>query len=690
MKIRTVVLFGLVFVAGLMVPSATARAVPENVLTPHSVAKLRQVGEVAISPDGSLIAYTLSVPRTPGKDEDGGAWSELFVIASQGGQPRPFVTGRTDVGDIAWTPDGKGVSFLSKRGDDKQKSLYVIPVDGGEARRAVAFGSDLASYSWSPDGKQVAFIASEPESKEAKKLKEDGFKQEIYEEDFKARRVYLAEAFSKDGEPRALDLDGAAYQVRWSPVDDRLAVALAPRPLTDDSYMLKRVRVVDSKTGKTLAKIDNPGKLGDVEWSPDGKRLAMISGMDLNDPAEGRLMVAPADGGALTDILNNHPGHVGSLAWQSPEALLFVNEEGVWTTFEKVGVDGSGRKRLVEPGGPILGSLSLSEDGMHAAFVGASPSHPNELFTMSHGESAPRRLTDSNPWLAEVRLAPQEVVRFKARDGLDLEGILIRPLEETPGRRYPLVLYVHGGPEAHHSNGWLTGYSQPGQVAAARGMAVFHTNYRGSTGRGVEFSKLSQGDPAGKEFDDLVDAVDHLVATGLADRAKVGVTGGSYGGYATGWCSTYYSDRFAVGVMFVGISDKISKVGTTDIPDEELLVHARMRPWDNWQKFLERSPIYYADRGRTPLLILHGKDDPRVNVGQSRELYRHLKLRGKAPVRLVLYPGEQHGNRKAAARLDYNLRAMRWLEHYLKGPGGDPPDWRIDYEIATTAAGEPD
>jgi dipeptidyl aminopeptidase/acylaminoacyl peptidase len=243
-----------------------------------------------------------------------------------------------------------------------------------------------------------------------------------------------------------------------------------------------------------------------------------------------------------------------------------------------------------------------------------------------------------------------------------------------------LVLDVHGGPESHVRNGWVTSYAGPGQVLAALGIAVFLPNYRGSTGRGVAFSKLGQGDPAGKEFDDLVDAVDHLVSAGLADRSKVGVTGGSYGGYATAWCSTRYSERFAVGVMFVGISDKISKTGTTDIPEEEYLVHARHRPWDAWQKLLERSPIYHVQTARTPLLILHGKDDPRVFPGQSLELYRFLKVQGRAPVRLVLYPGEGHGNQRAASRYDFQLRSLAWLEHYLKGPGGPPPPAELDYE----------
>jgi dipeptidyl aminopeptidase/acylaminoacyl peptidase len=239
---------------------------------------------------------------------------------------------------------------------------------------------------------------------------------------------------------------------------------------------------------------------------------------------------------------------------------------------------------------------------------------------------------------------------------------------------------VHGGPEAHVSNGWVTSYSNPGQVAAARGFAVFYPNYRGSTGRGVEFSKMGQADAAGKEFDDIVDAIDHFVAAGLVDKAKVGITGGSYGGYASAWGATYYSDRYAASVMFVGISDNISKVGTTDIPEEMYLVHHLKRLWEDWNYFAERSPIRHVQKNRTPTLIMHGKSDPRVHPSQSLELHRHLKTLNQAPVRLVFYPGEGHGNRRAASRLDYNLRLLQWMEHYLQGPGGKAPALEIDYE----------
>ncbi|KKK55597.1 hypothetical protein LCGC14_3072950, partial [marine sediment metagenome] len=284
-----------------------------------------------------------------------------------------------------------------------------------------------------------------------------------------------------------------------------------------------------------------------------------------------------------------------------------------------------------------------------------------------------------NPWLEQVKLAPQEIVTYQARDGQKIEGLLIRPLGEEKGKRYPLVLIVHGGPEAHFQNGWITRYAEPGQMLAANGFAVFYPNYRGSTGRGVEFSMRGQSDYGGKEFDDLIDAVDHLVEIGLVDKDKVGVTGGSYGGFASAWCATRHSERFAASVMFVGISDNVSKVGTTDIPEEMYLVHHRKRLWEDWDYFIERSPIRHVEKNRTATLILHGEDDPRVHPSQSLELYRHLKTLGQAPVRLVWYPGEGHGNRRAASRLDYNLRMLRWMQHYLQGPGGKSPDFTLDY-----------
>ncbi|HUR28488.1 MAG TPA: S9 family peptidase [Planctomycetota bacterium] len=658
----------------------------DKVLTPAHVARLRSVAAVAISPDGARVAYTLSVPREPMVDDDGTPWSELHVLELSGTEDRTFVGGKSNVGAIKFSADGRSIYFLEKRAGDKGTSLYAIPLEGGEARRAAHFDTSITAFTLAPDGARAAVIATLPESAAKKRSSEKGFKQEVYEEDFQLPRVFVVRLDDDNANVTPLDLGDSPSQVVWSPSDDRLALALAPTPLVDDEMMNSRVRIVDTENGKVLSQYDNPGKLGPIAWSPDAAWIACVSAADAHDTAAGRLFVAPTlASGSFVDADPSIVGHVEQIAWTDSTHIAFVAAQSVWSTVGVVGVPGTGSKfvQWIGPSGPVMTALSVSADGKQMALIGSMPTYPAECFTSSVGDSSPQRRTRSNPGLEQFSFALQEVVKFKSRDKVtDIEGILIRPLDEKADTRYPLILNVHGGPEACQSNGWLTGYSNPGQMAAARGFAVLHVNYRGSTGRGVQFAKASQGDPAGKEFEDLIDGVDYLVAEGLVDAKRVGVTGGSYGGYATAWLCTHDSERFAAGVMFVGISNKISKVGTTDIPNEEYMVHTRMHPWDDWKLMLDRSPIFHADKCKTPLLILGGKDDPRVNPGQSRELYRALKTLGQTPVRLVQYPGEGHGNRKAAARFDYNLRQLQWLEHYLVGPGGEMPPYEIDYESA--------
>ena len=650
--------------------------------TPDDVARLRFITQAQISPDGRHIAYVLNVPRKLFDEPDGPAWAELHVVDRQG-RSRPFVAGKVNVSQIAWTPAGDRISYLAKRGDDKETAVYIISLTGGDSRVFLQRETSISHYAWSPDGKRLAFTAPRPKSADEKKLDEKGFTEEVFEEDFQPHELWLAE-LDEEGlvkEPQKVELNGSASVIEWRPDGLRLAVGVAPTPFVDDAYMNQRIVVLDPVNGEIHGGYQAPGKMGGFRWSPDGKRIAVLSTLDRSDPAPGRVVITNLDGHEPATRLAEYPGHVQALEWLDGERVVFLADEGVQTTLASIArTSDELQTRIGVSDKQVFSGLSLAGDGA-MALLGESPHHPPEVYLLERqGSGPPRRLTRSNPWLADKAFARQEVVRFRARDGLLLEGVLIRPLDEEEGRRYPLILSVHGGPEAHERNGWLTSYSRPGQVAAARGFAVFYPNYRASTGRGVQFSKLDHGDPGGKEFDDLVDAADHLAAAGLADRQKVGVTGGSYGGYATAWASTALSEHFAAGVMFVGISDQISKIGTTDIPSEIFEVHHRRRLWDEWQFFLERSPIYHVEKARTPLLILHGKSDTRVPPNQSIELYRLLKTIGQTPVRLVLYPGEGHGNRRAASRYDYHLRMLSWFEHYLKGPGGDPPPYPVQVQ----------
>ena len=654
-----------------------------DVLTEHRVADIRFVGQIVASPDAGQVAYTVIVPRQPFVDTDGPAWSHLYLFDAATGESRRFVGGEVNVSGLRFSPDGGSVLYLSRREGDSNRVLYSIPVGGGESTRLLEHSTSISSYSLSPTGDRIAFLATDAEPEVRKTLRADGFKAVAYEEDVPFSRVWIAQRLSGEGVfggAWRLELEGNASSLSWSPAGDRIAVALAPTPLIDDSYMHRRLHVVDPASGTIVTRIDNPGKLGATAWSPDGAHLAFISAETINDPKEGRLMVADSETGEFRDVVPGFEGHFTQAEWTDDRTIRYLADVWSETEIGEVRIDGSNRSVIVAPGYAVFTSFGVSDAGDVMVLAGERYTHPAELFVQVGGKGAPERVTDSNPWLTDMRLAPQEVIRWSARDGLELEGILIRPSGEVDGRSYPLIVHVHGGPEAHNRNGWLTSYSRPGQIAAARGIAVLYPNYRASTGRGVEFSMLDHADMGGREFDDVVDGVDHLIAAGLVDSARVGVTGGSYGGYATAWLSTYYSDRFAAGVMAVGISNQISKVGTSDIPDEMFLVHNRLRPWDDWELFLERSPVYWADRSTTPLLILHGTEDQRVNPGQSMEMYRHLKLRGQAPVRLIFYPGEGHGNRNAAARLDYSLRSLRWLQHYLLGPAGEMPDRDLDYE----------
>ena len=668
-----------------------AWAVADGV-TPEDIARLNYVGSAMMSPDGSAIAYSVAYPRDPyyepaeyeAKFKDGTAQTELRIYDIAAESSRIFLSRETSFGGVSWTPDGRALSFTAKRGDDEHSSLYLLPVNGGEARKIVAHETAIGGYSMSPDGARVAFIATPEEDKAKEKLKKKGFKADVFEEGLRKSQLWIASVADGMNKHRLIELDGHVLSVAWSPAGDRLAVRRSPQPLIDDQYMKSETILVDPDSGAVTMQIQTVGKLGDGHWSPDGKHLAMIGVVDIHDPAEGRILVASVDDPNPTELMVDYPGHVQDIGWQGNDTLMFLGHEGCESVFGEIKIDGSDMKRIVANGTPILLSMGLSKDGMHAAFVADAPTYYRELFVMKHGDAAPKRLTNTNPWLAERDLGKQDVVRYSARDGLEIEGVLIRPVNEQPDTRYPLIVVVHGGPEAHQSNGWLTAYSRPGQMAAAKGYAVFYPNYRGGTGRGVEFSMASQGRYGKEEFDDVVDGVRHLVSIGLVDEKRVGITGGSYGGYASAWGATKLTDVYAASVMFVGISEQISKFGTTDIPNEMHLVHSRCWPWEKWDLYRESSPVSYVEQARTPILIMHGAEDTRVHPTQSMTLYRYLKTYGKVPVRLVLYPGEGHGNRKAGARLDYCLRMMRWFDHYLKE--GDqrsaaPPEMDVDYGL---------
>ncbi len=634
----------------------------QRVLLPIDVAKIKYVGNVIYSDDGNHLAYTLRIQSDPLiKNES--AHYELHVYDVMTRKSKPFIT-RGSTRSIAFRPGHDELTFLNRLDGAKKTSLYSIPLSGGEAKELLQFKTSISNYQWSPNGKRLVFLAGEPQEGTESTLP---YVPEIYESGLSWRKAWINDMHT--GELKKLDIEGHVEAVSWSPDGEKLLVSAASTPLVDDHYMEQKLSIFSLTSMKIEATINHEGKKGPICWSPSSTHVAFIAGADKHDPVAGRLFFAPIRGGNPTIITKEWLGAIEDIEWLEDDRIHFLGSRGAESVVGTI-EPRNGQISETMATGLSINSIDFISGGKITCAADRW-NHPPELF-IGNNISDLMRITISNPWLDEIKMGKQEVVKYPAQDDLEIEGILIYPVDYDQGAKYPLLVSVHGGPESHINNGWITGYSNPGQVAAGQGYAVFYPNYRGSTGRGMEYTLSSQGDAAGKEFDDIVDGVDFLIEKGLVDQDRVGVTGGSYGGYATGWLSTKYSDRFAGGVMFVGISNKISKWGTTDIPNEEYLVHAREWVYNHYDFYLKRSPIYYAGQCKTPLLIMHGKQDPRVHPSQSMEMYRHVKSRTNTPVELVFYPGEGHGNAKSTARYDFNLRMMSWFDKYVKKDPAKP------------------
>jgi len=658
----------------LMAASVLNSSVLADGLTPQQVAKIKNVGTALVSSDGNFIAFTRVVPRDP-FETNAPANLELHVMDRRTGEVLP-VDLESRAGNLQIRPGHNTFSFTTRGEEDSAVALYELDPESGQITRLYHHEAGIMAYSWHPSGKIVSLVSREQLDRPENPLP---YEPTVYEENIPNREAFIVDLSEAEPERRHVRVEGAVYLMEWSPDGRYLAISETPTPNIDDFYMFQQVKVIDAATAQVRNEIDNAGKLAQITWSPDGSKLALRAGNSIHDPIDGRIMVVSAAGGAPDNIFPDFEGKFERITWSEDGLIRFLASESTATTFGTIAADGSGFTRILHVKEGYITNFSYANDGT-VVFTKQTPDHPAEIYLKEAGSDELARATVSNDWLADVPKGRQVVVSYEARDGRNIEGLLIYPVEEDGGL-YPTIVVVHGGPEAHYSNGWLTAYSIPGQVAAARGFAVFYPNYRGSTGRGLEFIKSSQADLAGAEFDDIVDGVDYLIEEGITDADRVGVTGGSYGGYATAWMSTYYSHRFAAGVMFVGISNNLSKWGTSDIPEELYLVHSRKRLWDDWMDKLERSPIYHVDNSQTPLLIMHGEDDTRVHPAQSLELFRHIKVRKpEVPLRLIWYPNEGHGNIRSTSRFDYHLRMLQWFETYLLDEDPVMPSFYLDFE----------
>ena len=638
-----------------------------DVFTPQDVLDTKRTYEVAMSPDGDWIAYTVYSTR-PAGDQAGSAYRELFVLSTKEGQSRPYITGKVSVSSIAWRPDSKMITFRLKRGKNKLTQVWGIPLHGGEARQLTHAKSSVLLYRWSNDENRLAYVALTPKTKREKELADKGYGFVFYEENLKDRNLYLVDF--DEGEDKQLTQGCSVWDFQFNHTGDAIAAAISPKNLVDHSYMFKKIFLVDVATGEKRQLTHNDGKLGRFAFSPNDQKLIYNAALERKDHQNSQAFVIDVAGGEPVNLTPaSFRGHINWVGWKDDRTAMYRANEGVWSTLSTVSASGGARSVVynAEQTGVNIYSLSFSKDAKCLAFVGSSTTIPADIYFWQPKKKL-KRMTRLNPWIEERDLGEQKVVRYKARDGVEIEGLAIFPVGYQKDSSYPLVVNVHGGPESNFLNDWMrtTRYSIAGQVLAGRGYVVFYPNYRSSTGYGLDFAMAGYGDAAGVEFDDIADGIDYFVEQGIVDKDRVGLGGGSYGGYASAWFATYYTEKVKAVCMFVGISDLISKRSTTDIPYEELYVHSGKKLEEMWQESLQRSPIYYAHQSKTATLIAGGAADTRVHPSQSLELYRRMKMNNHPAVRLVQYPGEGHGNARQPGRIDYLYRHLQWYDWYVK------------------------
>lgn len=614
-----------------------------------------------------FVAFNMVVPR-PIEDGPGGSYLHLGVIE------KPFeartgkavvtywlVNGKESARNMKIRPRYRQVSYL-KRVKGKNQ-VFTQGIHQPEPKR-FAVTPSVIDFKWSPDSKSVAFTTLDPMPPQRERATERGFKPVVYDEDWRHISLWTV---SEGGTPRRLTSGTTVYDFQWNSTGSKIACACSPRNTVDDSYMSKRLKVLDVNTGKLTKLFDNPGKLGDFAWSRDGKNFFFISAAFQMDPHAGSLFQMPGAGGEAEWKSSKFPGMVQHL---KPAGLGILMQESVGVATRLTYMNEKGQPLWIfDPNKTQrLGITDYSFYNGKVAFTASHANHPGELF-ITAGEGKPNqsiRLTNSNANLEGRAFGEQRVVRIRTRDKVFVQGLLVLPPDYEEGKRYPMVIVAHGGPEAHFSDGWLTTYSNWGHLLGARGFISWYPNYRSSTGYGVQFAIHDHGDPMGKEFNDHLDAIKYFDEKGMIDPKRVGLGGGSYGGYTAAWAATKESENFAAAVSFVPFVDIRTKWMTSDIPKEFYHVHYQQKwPWEQPELMADRSPLTHARDCKTPLLLLGGTSDPRVHPSQPHMLYRAVKFGTDTPVRYVQYPGEGHGNRMNVNRMDYTLRTLRWFEHYL-------------------------
>jgi len=662
----------------IAVPSAQAAKQAEEMETPPPMTKdgrrlltaldalkIDGVGSPVLSPDGGRVAYTVSQLKME-KDKPWSRTTHLWIVPSQGGTARQFTRGEKSATSPQWSPDGKHLAFLSNRGQDSERQVWFMRANGGEAWKVTSHKGGVGSFRFSPDSKKLLLTATDQPSKEEEQRKKGKDDTILIDREFKMTHLWIWDLEKKEGE-RLTEGEFTCSDPRWSPDGTRLSFTTRPTPKADDGGR-SDLWVIKVATGAKRKLVENPGSDSGARWSPDGNWIAYIGNTTTNsgvNPSD--LYLVSADGGTPRKLSASFELDPGSPVWsQDGKKIYFSTAARQHREIFSCSLDSGFVEQVTRAGGTI----GLSD----ARFLGdmvvgtiSSPRQPNGIFSADSGFKSINRITHQNSWLKDYALGEVEILKWKSKDGMEIEGVLTKPVGFDPGKKYPLLLNPHGGPTGTS----MTGFNSTGQLMAANGYMVLQPNFRGSVGRGAKFAAANQNTWGKGDYEDCMTGVDTVIAKGWADPNRLGAFGWSYGGYMTFWILTQ-TDRFKAVSPGAGLTNIYSMYSQNDIQGYLRWFYGDLSPWDNVDLYWDRSPMKYIKQVKTPTMIMHGQMDSRVPIAQAKEFYQAL-VEMKVPVEFVVFPREGHGIREPKHGLDRMQRYLAFFGKYLDNPSVTEP-----------------
>ena len=632
-------------------------------LTADDFYRVQELSDPQVSPDGQWVAYVVT---TSDRNADE-ARSAIWMVSWDGAERLALTAAADGTGKPRWSPDGRYLAFTSKAAGSNRDQIMLLDRRGGDARPLSGLSGDVGEYAWSPDGKSLAFSMqqSDAESKpiviDALHFKEDG---DGYLQRGSKRHLYLIDVGSEQIEPLTSDPEFNDDLPVWSPDGRRIAFTRT-RDKGADPDGREDIDVLDARAGSmphTLARpfAPNAQKLA---WSPDGMQIAYLQGLEPKYYAymQDRLFTIPAAAGAPRALTDKLDRAVTSFVFSADSAAITITVEDDGIIYPaRVDLTSGEITRESAAGRFVVSALSSAAG--HTALLESDDGALAEVYALENGRL--RKLTAHNEaFLAELQLGSVEDIRFRSRDGTEIHGLIVKPPSFVAGRKYPMLLWIHGGPNGQDEHSLaLDGYLFEPQMFATRGFVVLRVNYRGSSGRGGAFAKAIAADWGHKEVEDLLAGTDYLVAQGIADTSRLAIGGWSYGGILTDY--TIASDRrFKAAISGAGSADQLAMYGS----DEYVLQYNNELgpPWKNTALWLKVSyPFFHADRIHTPTLFLGGDKDFNVPINGGEQMYQALRTLG-VPAQLVVYPGQHHVFSRPSFVKDLAQRMPEWIDRYV-------------------------